>query len=145
MPEWNVDNDYSHYHPLDHSRKEIRLTTISPGAFDDPVRCKLTRHGLPSDGLDFEALSYCWGDLRDTAIISLRHDSFSRDAPSAAEREDDEQILNVTKTLAHALRYLRHTGKERLIWIDALCIKTGEHKGAQLRRILYGRHLPSCL
>lgn len=128
VPEWKVDNDYSHYRPLDHSRKEIRLATISAGVFDDPIHCKLTRHELLSDDLGFEALSYCWGDLKDTDTIFLCHDYFSGDAPSARDPESDEKIFNVTKTLARALRYLRHTDKERTIWIDALCINQGSIK-----------------
>lgn len=128
VPEWKVDNDYSHYRPLDHSRKEIRLATISAGAFDDPIHCKLTRHELLSNGLDFEALSYCWGDLKDTETITLRHNYFSDGSSLEGEPEGGQHIFNVTRTLARALRYLRYAEKERTIWIDALCINQGSIK-----------------
>ena len=105
--------------------------TISPGKPDDPLYCRLTRHNLLGEGLDFEALSYCWGDLKDTATITLHHEQCaSRDHNlcSASEPESVGQVFNVTKTLARALRYLRYEKKERTIWIDALCINQGSIK-----------------
>ncbi|KAI0127514.1 heterokaryon incompatibility protein-domain-containing protein [Xylariales sp. AK1849] len=125
IPEWKVENDYSHYRPLDHSKKEIRLVTIAPGLFDEPLRCTLTRHELSEAGLEFESLSYCWGDLKDTTDITLRHD-YSGHADSIHDRgKPAEQSFEVTKSLDLALRHLRHEDGARVIWIDALCINQG--------------------
>ncbi|KAI1336136.1 heterokaryon incompatibility protein-domain-containing protein [Xylariaceae sp. FL0016] len=117
-PEWKVENDYTKYRPLETSSKEIRLVTIRPGSNDDPIQCTLTRHAFPMDGSSFEALSYCWGSLRDTVDITLFHDA----------TDTEGQHFNVTKTLDLALRRLRHEDQERMIWIDALCINQGSIK-----------------
>lgn len=128
VPEWKVENDYSHYHPLDFSRKEIRLVTIASGAFDNPLDCKLTRHPAPWQDIDFEALSYCWGNLQDTASINLRHDYVGHEeavVPSLDAQNLGDGPFNVTKSLDLALRYLRYEDRARTIWIDALCINQG--------------------
>lgn len=128
VPEWKVENDYSYYQPLDLSRKEIRLVTIAPGAFGDPVQCALARHLAPWDGLDFEALSYCWGDLRDTVTIALRHDHKPHENPQGGADgvgSSDNQFFHITKSLHLALQYLRYRDRPRVIWIDALCINQG--------------------
>ncbi|KAI1496347.1 heterokaryon incompatibility protein-domain-containing protein [Biscogniauxia marginata] len=125
VPEWKVDNDYSHYRPLDHSKKDIRLVTIAPGSFDDPLHCTLTRHSYPWADIKFESLSYCWGDLKDTTRITLRHEYEGVTNSKSHLVRDDEQVFNVTKNLAIALKYLRLEDKSRVIWIDALCINQG--------------------
>ena len=118
IPEWKVENDYSHYRPFDLARKEIRLVTIRPGAFEDPLHCTLTLHPLPCPGVDFDALSYCWGDLGDTLPITLCHDYYTT--------KSEQQSFNVTRSLDLALRHLRsETGPRQKIWIDALCINQG--------------------
>ncbi|RYP19651.1 hypothetical protein DL765_003244 [Monosporascus sp. GIB2] len=128
IPEWKVENDYSHYRPFDHSKREIRLVTIRPGLFDEPLHCTLTPHPLPCPGIEFEALSYCWGDLKDTLSITLCHDYTGYPDPECQQPEKTEQSFNVTRSLDLALRYLRLEDKVRVIWIDALCINQGSIK-----------------
>ncbi|KAK7985062.1 heterokaryon incompatibility protein-domain-containing protein [Apiospora saccharicola] len=125
-PEWKVQNDYTFYRPLDYSSKQIRLISIAPGSVDDPLHCTLNRHTTPINEQDFEALSYCWGDLQDTVTITLRHGcTESSRADSEAQGGDDEQTFNITKSLNLALKHLRYPDRERVIWIDALCINQG--------------------
>ncbi|KAK8132740.1 heterokaryon incompatibility protein-domain-containing protein [Apiospora kogelbergensis] len=124
-PEWKVQNDYTFYRPLDYSSKQIRLISIAPGSFDDPLHCTLKRHTTPIKEQDFEALSYCWGDLKDTVTITLRHDHTGFSSSGSERSGDAEQTFNITKSLNLALRHLRHQDRERVIWIDALCINQG--------------------
>ncbi|KAK7962398.1 uncharacterized protein PG986_003223 [Apiospora aurea] len=124
-PEWKVQNDYTFYRPLDYSSKQIRLISIAPGSFDDPLLCTLKSHTTPIHEQDFEALSYCWGDLQDTVTITLRHDHPKSGQEDSEHQGNDEQSFNITKSLNLALRHLRYPDQERVIWIDALCINQG--------------------
>jgi hypothetical protein len=125
IPACKVQNNYSHYRLLDHTKKEIRLVALAPGSFDDPLSCTLTRHSLPPADVQFEALSYCWGDLKDTVPITLRHEYAGDLGERAQVRYTAEQTFNITKSLDLALRSLRYEGRVRVIWIDALCINQG--------------------
>ena len=64
-----------------------------------------------SDGPSWQALSYTWGDLDDVEIIFV------------VESETGESFeLSVTKSLIEALRHLRYPDRDRLMWVDAICI-----------------------
>jgi len=58
-----------------------------------------------NSGKSYEALSYVWGDIRDSAIILV-----------------DGRIVSVTKSLETALRHLRYPDKPRTLWVDYVCI-----------------------
>jgi hypothetical protein len=93
------------YTPLNASRDEIRAIVLEPsGSFKAKVSCRLVHRSLDCM-VAFEALSYTWGDSRDKRPISLNDGEFM-----------------VMKNLDTALRYLRCTYDERVIWIDAICI-----------------------
>ena len=83
---------------------EIRLLTLYPEAGSGEINCTL-RHVLLSSKPTFEAVSYAWGD------------------PSLSKRVlCDGRKLFVTENLFTALKNLRFPDKERLIWVDGLCI-----------------------
>jgi hypothetical protein len=48
----------------------IRVLTLQPGLFNNPIHCQLEQISL-SAGRAYEALSYVWGNARDTAPIVL--------------------------------------------------------------------------
>jgi Heterokaryon incompatibility protein (HET) len=60
---------------------------------------------LKSKESKYEALSYVWGDLKNLVEITLN------DRPYRAR-----------KNLVAALEHLRYKDKNRVLWIDALCI-----------------------
>ena len=91
------------YQALDEAAHEIRILSLQPGAFDDPISCTISHEPLRSAD-DYEALSYCQGDPILCREISINEASFA-----------------VTKSAAYALRYLRTTDRVRRIWIDAVC------------------------
>ncbi|KAF9696142.1 hypothetical protein EKO04_005792 [Ascochyta lentis] len=119
------------YHPLSDNRKEIRLLHIQPALrHTDPIHCSLTTAFLDDGAVDggpyYEALSYAWG--LDTHASPVYLQGVSK---------------TVTVNLYHALQHLRHASKERVMWIDALCIDqknfTERTHQVGMMRDVYGR------
>ncbi|KAI1151692.1 heterokaryon incompatibility protein-domain-containing protein [Nemania diffusa] len=83
----------------------IRLLTLLPaGSEADPIHCRLDVAEL-ADQPAYEALSYCWGATnpqRSIVCNGLR--------------------CNVGENLHSAFCHLRHADKERILWVDAICI-----------------------
>ena len=104
------------YNHLDRTRDEIRLLRLPPkyrtnatprsldGLRESKIFCTLERADLRQCP-PFEALSYAWGDCNDTLPILL--DGFH---------------FQITRNLYSALENLQYEDKDRLLWIDALCI-----------------------
>ena len=59
--------------------------------------------------IEYEALSWCWGRAISEYAVSVT-------------KGDEDYKMPVRKDLALALKYLRHQGKPRTLWIDAICI-----------------------
>jgi len=109
------------YTPLDNAQREIRLLHILPKYSSLPRTAKLRSEEdidtvgcffsptTLQDPSDFEALSYVWGDASNKKIIRLQGHDFP-----------------VTENLHQALVHLREDYKERICWIDALCINQGD-------------------
>ena len=108
------------YTELNTLKKEIRLLNLAPkypasdtpkdlenieGLQPPPDICCTLRVVSLFDQLQYEALSYVWGE-RDTGISILVNG----------------KAVQVTKNLHTALRYLQDDDRERVLWIDALCI-----------------------
>ncbi|CAG8958801.1 hypothetical protein HYFRA_00011752 [Hymenoscyphus fraxineus] len=108
-----------YYKPLNVETREIRLVTILPGDFDDEIHCTLSLASL-DDPLDYEALSYVWGE---TGNPDLMREVFI-----------DGVLSSVTINLEVALRYLRYKSEPRVMWIDAICInqKDNDERGSQV-------------
>ena len=108
------------YRPLDVSTREIRLVSLEPGSGHDNISCQIfyTRLGRQQDVLEYEALSYTWGQMHSLRSITLNGSPFV-----------------VTKNLEAALRQLRLTQKARVIWVDALCIDQAnfQERGQQVQ------------
>ena len=91
------------YEPLKRA-DSIRLLTLHPGEFSTPIRMDLDEYQLENTP-QYEALSYCWGDLTKRVCMPC-----------------NGGFLNITVNLATALLYLRSRTTPRLLWIDAICI-----------------------
>ncbi|KAH7196324.1 heterokaryon incompatibility protein-domain-containing protein [Fusarium flagelliforme] len=97
------------YSSLGHDTKEVRLLTIHPSIDrDGPICCALTTVPLSCAG-PYKALSYVWGDPTSTSKLSI----------GGAE-------LEITRNLAIALRYIRHSTESQVFWIDAICINQAD-------------------
>jgi hypothetical protein len=95
------------YSSLNTARNEIRLITLAPSpSFESTIPCHLFHRSLDTETEGpFDALSYTWGDASSRRLISLNGNKFS-----------------VTANLHTALRHLRYTADQRVLWIDELCI-----------------------
>jgi hypothetical protein len=93
------------YLPLEKS--EIRLFVLSACSDTDIVsgRIEHSSWGFLSNN-PYEALSYVWGDIRDSDTILV-----------------NGRTISVTKSLEAALRHLRHPDTPRTLWVDYICTK----------------------
>jgi hypothetical protein len=113
------------YHALDSHTDEIRLISLEPcdlSQGDSQVACTLITAKL-SENPKYEALSYMWGSLSNSATITV-----------------DGQGLAVGENLWLALRQLRLGASRRTIWIDAICINQADtternHQVSQMSKI----------
>jgi hypothetical protein len=93
------------YQPLNIENREIRLVTIvSEPSLTSSIECKLSAFRL-ADAPSYIALSYVWGDIKETAPITL-----------------NDAEIHVTTNLLAALRRMSAWGPGTYLWIDALCI-----------------------
>ncbi|KAH6644754.1 heterokaryon incompatibility protein-domain-containing protein [Boeremia exigua] len=91
--------------------QNFRVMHLQAGVADDPIRFSLQLTACDADPqIDYEALSYTWGDLADTREISC------------GGAEVGTSHLMVTTNCYSALNSLRMPDKPRTLWIDAICI-----------------------
>lgn len=106
------------YQPLDIPSKEIRILRVKAGSRRTAIHCTLEHVSLQDDCLlDYEALSYCWGNAAARAQVLL-----------------DGRVVDVPESSEEALRNLRLPKKDRTLWIDAICINQSddEERGSQV-------------
>lgn len=97
------------YEALDNDLRQIRALCILPGSRDDTIRCEFRVIALKDENVEFEALSYVWG---------------TEDNPQPIELKGRPQ--KVKANLFAALQHLRKSDRQRIIWIDALCINQSD-------------------
>jgi Heterokaryon incompatibility protein (HET) len=120
-------NDYSGHRPLKHDLKEIRLIDIQPGGYEEPIRLTLQYATLGEDRLRFDALSYCWGEMKDFQLVLLN------ESDNSQPRE-----MFVNRNLFSALRRFRSQTASRRLWIDLLCINQTDMQERTLQVALMG-------
>jgi hypothetical protein len=110
------------YEPLEPS--QIRVLRLSAGEKGDALSGELIIAKIDDNNLEYDALSYMWGDPAPTNNIHL-----------------SGKALPIASNLNTALHYLRYTDKPLSIWIDAICINqeddTERAEQVQLMRRLY--------
>jgi hypothetical protein len=99
----------------------FRVLELQPGYHSNPIHCKLVNTSL-EEAPNYEALSYCWGDLEDTQIINCNGRSFP-----------------ITSNLHEALVNLRRPDRKRTLWVDALCINQRDYAERNQQLRLMGR------
>jgi hypothetical protein len=106
------------YQPLSKENRDFRLLLLQPGKFESRIECVIQNASLDRDDLEYEALSYVWGD--DSARVPIWVNS---------------RKTKVTINLEQALRHLRAENNSVTIWADALCINQSdlEEKTHQVR------------
>jgi hypothetical protein len=111
------------YPSLDSSQKQTRLLHLHPGKPEDEVACHFSILSFKDHQTDYEALSYVWGSARDERIATV-----------------DGTPMSITDNLWQALVALRYLDKDRILWVDALCInqsddKERSHQVSQMKHI----------
>ncbi|KAH6665788.1 heterokaryon incompatibility protein-domain-containing protein [Halenospora varia] len=120
-------SQYSVYSFLDPTRHEIRILTLYCGSFSSALECSLSLTTLTTPD-SYEALSYTWGTHYSSRPILVNN------------RE-----LKITTNLEIALRHLRREDKNRVLWVDAICINQAkdatEERNHQVQkmRLIYGK------
>ena len=125
VPGHPLRNDDFPYQPLDELNSQIRLITLKPGSFSEPIACYMTYVSLNDKSqYEYESLSYCWGNRYDTRPINIEHVGWDA---STGENRMLEYTFHVTESVETALRQLRRDDdKERVLWIDQICINQGD-------------------
>jgi hypothetical protein len=98
-----------------------RILILRAGCPSDEIECELRQRKLPAqvsldDTLAYEALSYAWGDPEKRGCIDLCGSRFP-----------------VTCNLVEALRHLRLSDRDRLLWVDAICINQYDKKEKEIQ------------
>ena len=114
------------YKPLNKDQPEIRLFTLLKGKPTDKIRIliyvtTLLDYYAPQIPV-FEAISYAWGDPKDTAELFVGRGG---------------RTLSVTRNLGTALSHLRYEDRDRTLWADAICINQADlvERGNQVQRM----------
>ena len=146
-PDRPFRHDDVSYHPEDHSTKpdmmlssypmnpdvrsalystklssgQTRVIRLSKGAFQDAIEGSFEVVSLEGKG-DYEALSWCWGNMNPETDPFITIDGFQYQIP---------------KNLESALRHLRLPDKDRPLWCDAVSINQidASEKARQVARM----------
>ncbi|KAK5701352.1 hypothetical protein LTR17_022682 [Elasticomyces elasticus] len=98
---------------------KIRLLHLLPGDWNDEIRCVVFEADLQRQNVDYEAVSYTWGEpTRPKHTVHISSSSSGRIPRTAGN------VMEVSEGTFEALRRLR-PGKEqvpRTLWIDAICV-----------------------
>lgn len=98
---------------------EFRLLILEPGIKNDEIRCQLRTCNY-SAKIPYTALSYAWGD-----------------ATKVEKVQCNGKEIGIASNLHQALLDLRDADRERVLWIDALCINQDDisERGHQVRNM----------
>jgi ankyrin repeat protein len=104
--------DLYEYTSIDLEDCSFRLVRLLSGV-DEIIRCELFDAWLhDKDGIiEYDALSYTWGGARKPDEIEI-----------------NRRKLAITENLCMALKHLRYPDRDRILWIDAICIDQGNDK-----------------
>ena len=111
------------YAQLDGTSHDFRLLRLL-GSSGGDIECELVHTTF--DAQPYEALSYCWGSSE--LVESMKVNSTT---------------LRITDSLQAALLHLRRHDRDRVLWIDAVCINQTDHveRSHQVRKMreIYSR------
>ncbi|TKA72251.1 hypothetical protein B0A55_06811 [Friedmanniomyces simplex] len=100
------------YRPLDVAARQIRLLSLKGAEhLDDPIVGDLVHASFLGYHLvEYETISYCWGDATVRSTLEIQG-----------------QTIDVPASSAQALRCVRQRDQSRLVWIDAICINQSDN------------------
>ncbi|XTI94194.1 ankyrin repeat-containing domain protein [Cenococcum geophilum] len=110
------------YLPIDLGGPAIRLLRLLRGNLTDNIQCDLFEGWINQleGGIPYDALSYTWESTEKPAKITV-----------------NGSTMHVTLNLYIALQHLRFEDKDRILWIDAICIDQENHqeRGHQVQQM----------
>jgi hypothetical protein len=116
------------YQPLAPESREIRVLGLYPGSGDE-IYVQLLHCSLEDSSLQYEALSYCWGDENDTVPVFMATSSSSSVGtlfPQGASNSDEAPAVicpfRIPRNCYDALVALRQKDEPLMLWVDAICI-----------------------
>jgi hypothetical protein len=112
------------YQPLRYN-DSVRILILHPSSNQaKPIICTIQHIRLSDMTINYEALSYTWGDTSQKEVIHFH---------------DGSKDLLVGRTCHDALRNLRQETTYRLLWIDAICINQDDisERNHQVRMMDY--------
>jgi hypothetical protein len=109
----------------------LRLVTILPGLPEHPLQTIVHSYDADFDPstIEYEALSYTWGGMGDEVPVRCKALNANFGSP--------DTWVKLTKNCCEAIRRLRYTDRERIVWIDAISIDQWDpdDRNHQVRRI----------
>lgn len=112
----------SFYPSIDSQNEGIRVIHLASGSFEDEIRMTLKAvHLIDSPPPEYEALSYVWGTVQCPRPALVNNNPFT-----------------ITQNLDVALRHLRQSTGERVLWVDAVCINQKDDTEKSLQVQLMG-------
>ncbi|KAI0881857.1 HET-domain-containing protein [Annulohypoxylon maeteangense] len=123
-----------HYDPLP-GKAYIRLATLHPGQWKDPINFSFHISPFSSDDPpQYEALSYAWGSEKRPLPVYVGDEQIATVVTVGNFLGAKVKRIPSRRNLAIALRHLRYVDRPRVMWIDALCINQADdaEKGSQV-------------
>ena len=115
------------YTPLDEDLNQVRILHLNAASDDEhAIACHISIASLDDPAIQYEALSYIWGDRNNDQTITI-----------------EGKPWKVTANLFKALGHLWHADRSRTLWVDAVCINQDDtderghqvsHMGAIFRK-----------
>ncbi|KAE9371987.1 HET-domain-containing protein [Stipitochalara longipes BDJ] len=103
--------------------EETRILVLLPGKKDEIIQCRLLPLSIKAPKVSYEALSYCWGDVKASKEIRIQ----------CMKRSDRPSLKNfirakrfIPKNLHSALVHLRDSSYPINLWVDNLCINMND-------------------
>lgn len=114
LPKRKKEDTYE-YLPLNEESSQIWLLTLLPGKFSAEIHLDLRIKQLTAERQPrYEALSYVWGLTKDRIDVFVG--------------KSTQYTLGITQNLALALRHLRYPDRNRILWVDAICVNQKDLK-----------------
>lgn len=128
--EAQICKDEYPYQPLVDPKRHIRVLVLEPGRGSSVIIGHFLTRRLTIGKVQgnvkvepaYEALSYSWGNAKETSTIRLAVGKTSGD-----RRRTLLYQVTVTKTLESCLKRLRNKSEARYLWVDSLCINQMDH------------------
>ena len=94
---------------LENAKAATRLLHIEPRRGKEPLYGVVVEHGLKDE--EYEALSYRWDNFDE-----------EEDLDRVAHIHINGRLFRISESVEKALFLFRHADRDRLLWIDQICI-----------------------